>query len=210
MNNTTRGAILAATGAMLLAAAGAGALAGTSHAAAMTGAPVEKAQVAILSPAQGSATGPLGWDVQVQIVVPARYGAMVPASDAFVTPTSPYFKPGPNHALPGLVVTDTGTVAALGGAGRNLAGLFQIVGVSRNFEGDTVIEADWLVLKPLFGAVAMPCLRAYVVAGTAPALVATAPTNANIGAAVAGHTLLSNVAKVDVIASSATAASGGM
>ena len=194
-----------ATGVLLATAA-------TSFAASSQRAPAmaaEKAQVTILSPSQGSATGAMGWDMQVRIVVPARYAKAIPATPAFTTPTSPYFKPGPSHAFPGLVVTDTGTAAKLGGGARNLAGLFQVIGVSKNFAGDTVIEADWLVLKPLFGAVAMPCLRAYVVSGTAPASVPTPPTNALIGGKILGHTLLSNVAKVDVIASAA-ASSGGM
>lgn len=210
-SRTTAGGRLAAlvggavASGLLLATAATSIAASAQRAPAMA---AEKAQVTILSPAQGSATGPMGWDMQVRIVVPARYAKAIPATAAFTTPASPYFKPGPNHAFRGLVVTDTGTVAKLGGSARNLAGLFQIIGVSKNFAGDTVIEADWLVLKPLFGAVAMPCLRAYVVSGTAPASVPTAPTNALIGGRILGRTLLSNVAKVDVVASAGASNSG--
>lgn len=169
----------------------------------------QKAQVTILSPVQGDLIPGKGWDLQIQVVVPARDAMDVPAMPGFVTPTSPYFKPGPNHYFPGLVVLDTGTVQKVGGPMKNLAGLFQVVGVSKNLAGDTVIDADWLVLKPLFSAVSMPCIRAFVVSGTAPAMLSSYPTNRDIGKMVDGHTLLSNVAKVDVYVTKAKAASSG-
>ena len=196
------GALVATTQVSSLAAA---------HERAMGMAPIgaQKAQVTILSPTEGATLPGAGWDLQVQVVVPAADRTVVAATPALVGPTSPYFKPGPNHAFPGLVVTDTGTNAKLGGPDENLAGLFQIVGVETDFQGDSVIEADWLVGKPLFGSVPMPCIRAYVVSGTAPAQVATAPTNRDIGAKVGVSTLLSNVAQVDV-ATGGTAAAAGM
>ena len=170
----------------------------------------QMALATILSPSEGGTVAPTGWDLQVQILVPARYAAMVPATPALIPPTSPFFKPGPNHAFPGLVVTDTGTAAKLGGPARNLAGLFQVVGVEKDLSGDTVIEADWLVGKPLFGAVRDTCVRAFVVSGTAPAMIPSEPTNQQIGGKVAGHTLLSNVAKVDFTTLSAAPASTSM
>ncbi len=194
---------LVGAAALMMAAAQASALAAAHHRAMGAMAPgPQRAEVTILSPSQGDQVPGAGWDLQVQIVVPARDAASIMASPALIGPTSPYFKPGPSHAFPGLVVTDTGTAAKLGGPSGNLAGLFQVVGVQKNFQGDTVIEADWLVGKPLFNAVAMPCIRAYVVSGVAPAKVPTPPTNADIGAKVAGSVLLSNVAKVDVAAAS--------
>ena len=183
--------LVAVTGALLATAPMLAAAKAQMTAAAGT----QEARVTILSPTVGDHLPGAGWDVQIQVVVPAKYAIM--ATPALIGPTSPYFKPGPSHAFPGLVVTDTGTAAKMGGASENLAGLFQVVGVQHNFQGDTVIEADWLVGKPMFSAVSMPCIRAYVVAGTAPKTVPTPPTNKAIGTKVAGHMLLSNVAKVD-------------
>lgn len=204
------GAALAIAGALMIGAHAPTLAAGRRGAMGMAPNAAPKALVTILSPGEGSHLPATGWDLQVQVVVPRADRSAVPVTPALIGPTSPYFKPGPSHAFPGLVVTDTATAARLGGPSENLAGLFQIVGVHTDFQGDTVIEADWWVGKPLFEAAAMPCIRAYVVEGTAPAHVPAAPTNRDIGARVAGAVLLSNVAQVDVEAPGAGAASGGM
>ncbi|MCY0869864.1 MAG: hypothetical protein OWT27_04650 [Firmicutes bacterium] len=157
----------------------------------------QMAETKLLSPQQGDMIPKDHYVVEVQFTVPRAYAKDIPVMPAFVTPSSPYFKAGPNHFLPGLVVTDTGTAKKLGGAMRNLAGLFQIVGMQWNLSGSEVITADWFVAKPLFSAIPMACIRAYLVKGMAPAMVPMNPTNMDIGTAMHGMTLISNVAKTD-------------
>jgi len=155
------------------------------------------AETALLSPQQGDMIPKDHYIVEVQFTVPRAYAKDIPVMPAFVTPSSPFFKAGPNHYFPGLVVTDTGTAKTLGGAMRNLAGLFQIVGMQWNLSGSEVITADWFVAKPLFSAIPVACIRAYLVKGMAPAMVPMNPTNMDIGTPMHGMTLISNVAKTD-------------
>lgn len=78
-------------------------------------------------------------------------------------------KPDPD--VPGLVVTLSTTPAAAGGPDANLAGLFQENDVARAF-GQQQVFTDWEVAKPgLFGTNTQTTLTAYVVNGTAPAMV---------------------------------------
>jgi len=78
-------------------------------------------------------------------------------------------RPDPN--VPGLVVTLSTTPAAAGGPSANLAGLFQENAVARSF-GQQRVFSDWEVAKPgLFGVNTQTTLTAYVVQGTAPAMV---------------------------------------
>lgn len=157
----------------------------------------QMAQVKLIAPEQGNTIPGAGYAVEVQVTIPAAYAKKISVTPAFVTSASPYFKPGASHYFPGLVVTDTGTVSKVGGPDKNLAGLFQIIGVRWNLDGSEVIDADWYVLKPLFSNVGMPCIRAYVVQGTAPDVVPANPTNMDIGNMFHGMTLVSNVAKTD-------------
>ncbi|KYP79632.1 hypothetical protein [Ferroacidibacillus organovorans] len=201
---------LAATFVVSSMAAALPALAATHHRAMAAPKGMQMAQVKVVSPQQGDKIPGSGYTVEIQITIPAAYAKKIPATSAFVPPTSPYFKAGASHFFPGLVVTDTGTVAKVGGASKNLAGLFQIIGVRWNLAGSEVINADWYVVKPLFSNLAMPCIRAYVVSGTAPSSVAANPTNMNIGTAFHGMTLVSNVAKTDVYTNSGMATMSGM
>ena len=75
-------------------------------------------------------------------------------------------------------------------------------------QGSEVITADWVVAKPLFSAISMSCIRAYVVKGTAPDMISTNPTNMNIGQAFRGLTLASNVSKTDFYTGSSSMGSG--
>ncbi len=188
---------LAALAAITAGAAPAFAQTTARHTSVMADAGTQMATVKITSPTQGNTVPPDMYVVGVQITVPAQYAKDVTVHPAFVTPTSKYFKPGPNYYFPGLVVTDTGTTGKIGGPMKNIAGLFQMIGVRWNLAGSEVIDAEWLVGKPLFSTVKMPCLRAYVVKGAAPAVLPANPANTDIGTAFHGMTLLSNVAKID-------------
>jgi hypothetical protein len=78
-------------------------------------------------------------------------------------------QPDPN--APGLVVTLSTTPAAAGGPKANLAGLFQETAVARS-SGQQRVFSDWEVAKPgLFGTNTKTTLTAYLVQGTAPAMV---------------------------------------
>lgn len=115
----------------------------------------------------------------------------------FVNQSSPNFKPGTNSLLPGLVVLMNTTVntGAFKGPGTNLAGLFQINNL-RTVNCDTIIEiwAEWLVGKPIAGH-GPSQIRAFLVNGTAPALVNDIPNLVN-------HLdVISDIATVDIVLS---------
>lgn len=60
------------------------------------------------------------------------------------------FSPGKDDAFPGLIVVmPTTTIGA--GPGQNLAGLFNLVGVTDRDDDETEIWATWIVGAPLFG-----------------------------------------------------------
>ncbi len=180
------------------------------HTSMMPAVGTQMAEARIVSPTQGNTVPPDMYVVGVQITIPAKYVKDITVHPALVTPTSTYFKPGANHYFPGLVVTDTGASSKIGGPMKNIAGLFQVIGVRWNLSGSEVIDAEWLVGKPLFSSLKMPCIRAYVVKGMAPAAVTAEPTNMNIGAPFHGMTLASNVAKVDVYTGSGSSGSAMM
>lgn len=158
---------------------------------------MQMAKVAILSPGQGDTIPSSHYVVELKITVPANDVKAIAVKPAFVTPTNPHFKPGRSVYFPGLVVTDTGTVAKVGGPMRNIAGLFQVIGVRHNLSGSEIIDVDWFVGKPLFSGNSMPCIRAWVVKGKAPSMIPMNPTNMDIGKKMKGMTLISNVAKTD-------------
>ena len=158
---------------------------------------MQMAKLSILSPGQGDTIPSDHYVVELKITVPASDVKAIPVKPAFVTPTNPHFKPGANFYFPGLVVTDTGSIAKIGGPMRNIAGLFQVIGVRHDLSGNEVIDVDWFVGKPLFSGNSMPCLRAWVVKGKAPAMVSMNPTNMDIGQNVKGMMPISNVAKTD-------------
>src|SRR3954451_23336021 len=56
---------------------------------------------------------------------------------------------GADKRFPGLIVLLSGTKA---GAGKNLAGLFDVVGVTNQSPGKTQLWATWKVAKPNFGS----------------------------------------------------------
>ena len=92
----------------------------------------------------------------------------------FNNPTAPTFVPGPNGGAPGLVVLLSTTPTTPGtpfqGPKTNLAGLFQINGVGTVKGGLTQTWNTWQIGKAGFGS-GPSMLTAYVVKGTAPALI---------------------------------------
>jgi hypothetical protein len=94
----------------------------------------------------------------------------------FNNPTSPTFQPGPDGGAPGLVVLLSTTPDMPGtpfhGPNTNLAGLFQINGVGSVRGGLAQTWNTWQVGKAGFGA-GPSVLTAYVVKGTAPAVVSS-------------------------------------
>ena len=99
---------------------------------------------------------------------------------------------GASTPVPGLVVllsTTSNNSRTLFGPGQNLAGLFQEFSPFTSAAGLQSFRTLWQVGAPAFGVGVTSTLTAFIVSGTAPALVdPTAPT--------AGLTLLSTVASV--------------
>jgi hypothetical protein len=106
-------------------------------------------------------------------------------------PTATSFRVGPNAAAPGLVVMLSTTPnipgTPLQGPRTNLAGLFQVNGVSEQ-RGLIQIRNAWHIGRTGFGS-GRATLTAYAIVGTAPALVAKTP-------AAGGMLLISNIVKV--------------
>jgi hypothetical protein len=65
-------------------------------------------------------------------------------------------------------VTLTTTDQSLGGPPANLAGLFQVIGVSKQADGSSEVWATWTNSLPRFGVDADTTLEAYLVDGVAP------------------------------------------
>ena len=90
----------------------------------------------------------------------------------FINTGGATFGPGkPDPGAPGLVVTLSTTPAAAGGPRANLAGVFQLNGVSIH-HGRIQTFNDWTVGVPgFFGTNVRSTLTAYLVAGTAPGVI---------------------------------------
>jgi predicted lipoprotein with Yx(FWY)xxD motif len=91
----------------------------------------------------------------------------------FNNPTAPTFRPGPDEGAPGLVVMLSTTPNMPGtpfqGRRTNLAGLFQINGVSAH-RGLIQIRNTWQIGKAGFGS-GPSTLTAFAIVGTAPTVV---------------------------------------
>jgi hypothetical protein len=100
----------------------------------------------------------------------------------FNDPSSTAFHPGPDPGAPGLVVLlsttpdDPGT--PFQGPNTNLAGLFQLNGVA-DVGGLAETWNTWLLGKPLFGT-GPSTLTAYLIEGTAPAVVSSTKPVSNV------------------------------
>jgi len=146
------------------------------------------AEVTVLSPGEGDVSGVNGTGFVIDVLL--QYGTSLssvskqaklntvagPTIDIlpepfFNDPSSPSFHPGSLVSSPGLVVTLSTTKNVSGtpfqGPSTNLAGLFQVTGISSN---STVLNVQnvWLPGKALFGVNVESELTVFVVEGTAP------------------------------------------
>ncbi|GAC1633742.1 MAG: hypothetical protein NVS4B11_35220 [Ktedonobacteraceae bacterium] len=143
--------------------------------------------VTVFSPGKGDTAGLAG----AGYVIDLSLDAARPADNAYLSaangykpffndPTSTTFHPGSDLGAPGLVVLLSTTKTIPGtpfvGPGTNLAGLFQINGVSKVNHG-TLAETwnTWQVGKPIAGAGVQTTLTVFVVKGTAPTVISGAP-----------------------------------
>jgi len=138
-------------------------------------------KLSVFSPAAQDVAGKDGAGFVVDLSLTARNTAANSALSPeagyhpfFNNPTAPTFLPGPNGGAPGLVVLLSTTPNTPGtpfqGPKTNLAGLFQINGVGTVKGGLTQTWNTWQIGKAGFGS-GPSTLTAYVVKGTAPALI---------------------------------------
>jgi hypothetical protein len=138
-------------------------------------------QVTVFSPGAGDHSGTAGSGFVVDLALDATkpaYNSLLSSAAGykpfFNAPPATTFGAGlPDPGAPGLVVllSSTPTMAGttLQGPNTNLAGLFQINGVA-TVGGKAEAWNTWLVGKAAFGT-GPSTLTAYVVSGTAPAVV---------------------------------------
>jgi len=138
-------------------------------------------ELSVFSPGANDVAGKDGSGFVVDLSLTARNkgsnGFLAPEAGykpLFINPTSPTFGPGVDGGAPGLVVMLSTTPDTPGtpfhGPNTNLAGLFQINGVGSVRGGLTQTWNTWQVGKAGFGS-GPSVLTAYVVRGTAPAVV---------------------------------------
>jgi predicted lipoprotein with Yx(FWY)xxD motif len=151
-------------------------------------------QLNVLTPTQGGRAG-AGGAFNVDLTLQARNArgnSLLSAANGykpfFNDPDAATFHPGPDPGAPGLVVllskTPTMDGTPLQGPNTNLAGVFQLNTVAKA-RGLVQTWNAWQVSQPGFFGTGRAILTAYVVRGTAPALVTTPGANA-----------ISNVARV--------------
>jgi predicted lipoprotein with Yx(FWY)xxD motif len=152
-------------------------------------------QLKVLTPSQGGRAG-VGGSFNVDLMLQARdarANSLLSATNGykpfFNDPSAPTFHPGPDPGAPGLVVllskTPTMDGTPLQGPNTNLAGVFELNTVAK-VRGLVQAWNAWQVTKPGFFGTGRATLTAYVVRGTAPALITTPGANA-----------ISNVARVN-------------
>jgi hypothetical protein len=145
--------------------------------------------VTVFSPGQGDHAGVSGAgfviDISLDAARPADNGYLSAAKGYmpyFNDPSSSTFHPGADPGAPGLVVLLSTTENIPGtlfvGPGTNLAGLFQINGVSKANDG-TIAETwnTWQVGKAIAGSGIHSILTVFVVKGKAPAAIHGNPEN---------------------------------
>jgi predicted lipoprotein with Yx(FWY)xxD motif len=134
-------------------------------------------EVRVISPRQGATAG-AGGTFSVDLTIgerTANSNDLDGYTAGFVDPHTPQFHPGPDAFAPGLVVlmstTPTIPGTPLHGPNTNLAGVFQINDI-QSLHGRTSTFNSWIVGVPgFFGRGVTASLTAYVVEGTAPAVV---------------------------------------
>lgn len=136
--------------------------------------------VTIFAPGRADIAGAAGKGFVIDLALDAAPGhnADLLGKPRFIAPTDPAFVPGPNPAVPGLVVA-----LSTNKKHTNLANLFQITGVG-TVGGKKEIWTTWLVGKALFGTDVDATLTVYVVKGMAPRLVPDGTSNLDLLSAV--------------------------
>jgi hypothetical protein len=157
------------TTAALAAAAlvGGGLLAAASNAQAQQGkAPNKPVHVEVFAPEQGHNAGiaGTGWfvDMEVEFANASLAGTGFnglqltgPAGHANIAPAPGLFGTGHDDKMPGLVVltsTTSSTLPGFSGPGTNLAGLFNLTGVTNRTPSETELWDTWIVGAPVAGA----------------------------------------------------------
>ncbi|GAC1522655.1 MAG: hypothetical protein NVS2B16_30590 [Chloroflexota bacterium] len=134
----------------------------------------EPIKVTVFAPGDGDISGVNGADVIVDLALDAAPGHNneLLGQPRFIAPTDPAFGPGPNPAVPGLVVLFS-TTKAFAGPRTNLANLFQLTGIATVNGNQKEVWTTWLVGKPIAGVDVDTVLTTFVVSGTAPTVVPT-------------------------------------
>ncbi len=153
------------------AAAATAALLGPSAALAEkdAGAATAPIQVTVFSPTKGAIEGVGGAGFIIDLALDAAPGHNdeLVGQSRFFSPTDPAFGPGPNPAIPGLVVL-LSTTTAFAGPSTNLANLFQISNVAMVNGNQKEVWSTWLVGKPIAGKDIDSVVTVFVVKGIAP------------------------------------------
>lgn len=194
-----------ATGLVIAVSAGGTALAGTpslpSYGSPSHARNHKPITLTVFSPGVGdhSGAGGVGFIVDLALDASSRKDNPLLSAAAgykpfFHDPTATDFHPGPDQGAPGLVVMLSSTPNMPGtpfqGPRTNLAGLFQINGVAKVHDLAETWNT-WQPGKPLFGLNRQVRLTAYVVRGTAPAVLPSHPQGiisniANVRFTIAG------------------------
>src|SRR3954454_5878933 len=123
------------------------------------------ATVQAFSPEPNSVQGVCGNGIVIDLSIRAKDPNLLKAAIRASQPG----QPGRNPAYQNLVVTLNTTEPALGGPQANIAGLFQIVSVSQQSDGQGEVWATWVNGQPRFGVDVDSALDAYIVGEAAPA-----------------------------------------
>ncbi|GAC1445003.1 MAG: hypothetical protein NVSMB52_05050 [Chloroflexota bacterium] len=126
-------------------------------------------QVTVFSPTKGAieGVGGAGFIVDLALDATAGHNDELIGQSRFFSPADPAFGPGPNPAVPGLVVLFS-TTTAFAGPSTNLANLFQITNVATVNGNQKEVWCTWLVGKPIAGKDIDSLVTVFVVKGVAP------------------------------------------
>jgi hypothetical protein len=165
MKSTARTTTVAVAAAALV---GAGLLGSASGAQAQAQAGKAKAKpvhIEVFAPEQGHNAGiaGTGWFVDMEVAFKANLASTGfnglqltgPAGHANIAPAPGLFGTGHDDKMPGLVVltsTTSSTLPGFSGPGTNLAGLFNLTGVTNRTPEETELWDTWIVGAPVAGS----------------------------------------------------------
>src|SRR5438067_1287668 len=137
--------------------------------------------VRAFSPEPNSTQGVCGTGIVIDLAIRSKDPNLLKAAIRASQPG----QPGRNPAYQNLVVTLSTTEPALGGPQANIAGLFQIVSVSQQSDGQGEVWATWVNGQPRFGVDVDSALDAYIVGEAAPATVPADRAGLNVASNIA-------------------------